>query len=161
MDAKGNAKICDFGLCCELAPKDKLYFICGGDEYCAPEMLLNSEGYNHSVDYWSLGINAFTLLTGSYPFCSHESEGIGLTIQKSIIIDDLPDINETRKTKNPHLEKISKAGCDFVNELLRKYPKERLGSRNSEKIKEHSFYREINWAQLENGKIEPPIKPNV
>jgi len=123
-------------------------------------MLLGS--YNHSVDYWSLGINAFSLFVGNYPFSSHENEGVGLTIEKSIVNDPLPDLNKTRKKEHPQLKEISEAGCDFVRKLLNKNPDERLGSiTNPENIKKHDFFRKINWIQLENGKLEPPIKPNV
>ena len=161
MDSKGNAKICDFGLSFKLEPNYKIDFeICGGAEYRAPEMSLKS--YDHSVDFWSLGISAFLLLTGIFPFSSHENEGIGLTIEKSIINDPLPDLNETRKREHPQMKDISEDCCDFVKKLLNKNPDERLGSKtNFENIKEHSFYKNINWAQLENGEIEPPIKPNV
>jgi len=118
--------------------------------------------YDHAVDYWTLGINAFCMLSGEYPFCSHENEGIGLTIQKSIVNDPLPGINEILKKKHPKMQDISEAACDFVKMLLNKNPEERLGSRNNhQNIKEHPFFNEINWNQLENGELPPPIKPNV
>jgi hypothetical protein len=55
---------------------------------------------------------------------------------------------------------ISEHGCNFVCKLLKKKPAERLRSReNPEQIKEHPFFKSIDWTQLENGGLEPPIKP--
>jgi protein-serine/threonine kinase len=74
----------------------------------------------------------------------------------------VPNINEIRRKKDQEIEEISKDACDFVNKLLNKIADERLGSRkNSENIKEHSFFSKINWTQLENGGLESPFKPDV
>ena len=159
LDSKGNAKICDFGMCCKLSPNDKLKIGCGGPHYIAPEMFYGA--YNHSVDYWALGICLFCLLAGEFPF-SEDKNGINLTLTKSILSDYTPKINEIRRRKFPDMEEISESAWDFVNKLLNKVPEERLGSRNNpENIREHDFFSKIDWAQLENGDSEPPIKPYV
>ena len=41
--------------------------ICGTPEYLAPEILL-SKGYNNVVDFWSLGIVFYEMITGKTPF---------------------------------------------------------------------------------------------
>lgn len=42
---------------------------CGTIEYMAPEVVdRTDEGYDETVDWWSLGVIAFELLTGCSPF---------------------------------------------------------------------------------------------
>ena len=158
MDSKGNAKICDFGICCKLALDETTESDCEGDFFRSPEML--NGPYNHSVDFWSLGINVFYMMTQYFPF--QEDKAKSLTIKESIINGALPNINEKRKLIDPKFEKISKNGCDFVENLLIKDPVQRLGSsKNPQRIKNHAFFSSINWTHLENGEIEAPIKPDV
>jgi len=38
-------------------------------------------------------------------------------------------------------------------------PERRLGARGN--IRQHAFFREINWEALEERRIEPPFKPRV
>jgi hypothetical protein len=64
--------------------------------------------------------------------------------------------------KDAEKEEITENACDFVKKLLNKNPNKRLGSiKISQSIKEHPFYSKIDWTQLENSVLVPPIKPNV
>jgi len=38
-------------------------------------------------------------------------------------------------------------------------PERRLGARGN--IRQHAFFREINWEALEERRMEPPFKPRV
>ena len=126
----------------------------------APEMITGS--YNNTVDFWSLDVLLFHMFSGDYSFKSHEDEGIGLTIFKSIVNEDMPNINEIYKKNCPEKEEITETACDFVKQLLNKDLNKRLGSiSNPQNIKQHQFYSSIDWIQLENGVLEPHLKPNV
>lgn len=75
VDHDDTLKISDFGLASMkggLAGSDLLYTICGTEQYCAPEVVLDSaSGYSGAkVDAWSCGIILHQLLTGRLPFAS-------------------------------------------------------------------------------------------
>jgi serine/threonine protein kinase len=63
----GNeVRVIDFGLSCNLSESRSLE-ICGSPGYLAPEMLAGYS-YDTKVDYFSLGVILFMLLSGRQPF---------------------------------------------------------------------------------------------
>lgn len=157
MDKNGIAKIIDFGCSKDL----KIHFVTreyppDTYEYYPPEIidqktycLKKNAPFDYRVDFWAFGICIYRLLTGCYPFKNH----------KSIIQDEMPDPNQTRKVKSDRY-KINKWTHDFVFRLLKKDPDERLGYLYLfENLKNHQFFKDISWEGIENLKIKPPIKP--
>lgn len=55
----------DFGFAKKIRCGQKTWTFCGTPEYVAPEIILN-KGHGLSVDFWSLGILIFELLTGRF-----------------------------------------------------------------------------------------------
>ena len=79
LDRAGNVKITDFGLSKRVSSYDfqpgsieaSTATFCGTPEYLSPEMIVHrrsGSGYGREVDWWSLGIVCFELLTGWPPF---------------------------------------------------------------------------------------------
>ena len=55
MDLDGHIKISDFGLSKILdKPDGKAFTLCGTPQYISPE-ILETKGYDKTVDWWSLG----------------------------------------------------------------------------------------------------------
>ena len=81
-DRSENAKpkISDFGLSKVIGPNELGHSSVGTLCYAAPEILLG-QPCGKEVDYWSLGVIIFLLLSGSLPFDSHEDKEV---IKKTI-----------------------------------------------------------------------------
>ena len=75
-------------------------------------------------------------------------------------IDGIADI-VTFEADNEH--EIEKGWCfessDFINRLLIRKAKDRLGYYGPEQVKEHDWIKNFNWADLYNKKINAPFKP--
>lgn len=58
---------------------------------------------------------------------------------------------------------ISKESKELCKAFLVKEPQRRLGSGiNDEiRIKDHSFFRRIDWQKIANKEIQPPYKPHI
>ncbi len=56
-------------------------------------------------------------------------------------------------------DELSPEAHDLVTKLLIIDPKKRLGYNGAEEVKQHPFFKGINWDQLYNE--EPPITPDV
>ncbi len=68
IDFDGHARLGDYGLCkINLEYYDLTYSYCGSEEYMAPEVRTEN-GYNYSVDFYTLGSFAYELVNGVPPY---------------------------------------------------------------------------------------------
>lgn len=68
IDYNGHIALCDFGLCkLNMTEKERTNTFCGTPEYLAPELLLG-QGYTKNVDWWTLGVLLYEMMTGLPPF---------------------------------------------------------------------------------------------
>lgn len=147
LDSKGHSKLCDFSLCKILPPDGKTNSVSGTENYMAPEILKN-QYYGYPVDFWSLGVCVYFMLTGTEPFKN----------SVEVLSNQIEDLNILREKGN----EIDEITCEFVNKLLTENPYERLGSKtNNQNILNDPFFNSIDWNRLENGQIKPAITPNV
>ncbi|KAJ2454707.1 hypothetical protein EV183_001291 [Coemansia sp. RSA 2336] len=147
----GHLVLTDFGLSkTALGDDGRTNTFCGTPAYMAPEVLESSESYDLSVDWWSLGILLYEMLTGSVPFKGKAPGQIAKNIAKMKI--NYP------KYMTPDAK-------DLIIRLLRKKPSQRIGygSKGVENIKKHRFFRKVDWVQLEKNheQFSPPIVPQV
>ena len=73
-------KLCDFGFARIIGEKSFRRSVVGTPAYLAPEVLLN-QGYNRSLDMWSVGVIMYVSLSGTFPF--NEDEDIKDQIQNA------------------------------------------------------------------------------
>jgi serum/glucocorticoid-regulated kinase 2 len=68
IDYNGHIALCDFGLCkLNMKENERTNTFCGTPEYLAPELLLG-QGYTKTVDWWTLGVLLYEMMTGLPPF---------------------------------------------------------------------------------------------
>lgn len=65
-------KISDFGLA-RFINNEVMTTQCGTPGYVAPE-ILKGQGYDKAIDYWSLGVIIYIMLSGQPPFYSENNE---------------------------------------------------------------------------------------
>ncbi|KAI9699554.1 MAG: serine/threonine protein kinase psk1 [Bogoriella megaspora] len=148
LDAEGHLLLTDFGLSKVALDDTRCNSVLGTIEYMAPEVI-QGQDYGMAVDYWSLGAIGFDLLTGSPPFSGANHAKIQDKILKSKLV--LPYF-------------LGPDAKDLLTRLLRKEPKKRLGAnmpKDLQTIKNHRFFRKIDWKKLEHRELEPPIKPLI
>mmetsp|Transcript_6975 Transcript_6975/g.12760 ORF Transcript_6975/g.12760 Transcript_6975/m.12760 type:complete len:483 (-) Transcript_6975:36-1484(-) len=118
----------------------------GTPDYIAPEVF-TQQGYNETVDWWSVGVILFEMLIGYPPFYSDEPS---LTCQKIV---------HWKKTlRIPPEAQLSPAAVDLILSLMRD-PHERLGSNGVEEIRSHPFFIGIDWNHLRD--VEAPFIPEI
>mmetsp|Transcript_2782 Transcript_2782/g.7467 ORF Transcript_2782/g.7467 Transcript_2782/m.7467 type:complete len:436 (-) Transcript_2782:119-1426(-) len=144
----GHLKLTDFGFA-KYIKTDKTYTICGTAAYMAPEIIRNSgkSGYGLMVDWWSVGILTFELLSGRPPFDDNEEEEIYKMILKG------------HAQYPPVMDKVAR---DFIMRLLTPDPMRRLGSPDCGiSIRQHKFFNNIAWDDVDAGRLEPPWTPGI
>uniref|UniRef100_A0AAR2M3U7 non-specific serine/threonine protein kinase n=1 Tax=Pygocentrus nattereri TaxID=42514 RepID=A0AAR2M3U7_PYGNA len=154
LDSEGHVVLTDFGLSKEFLEeeKERTYSFCGTIEYMAPEIIRGKAGHGKSVDWWSLGILMFELLTGASPFTLEGERNSQSEVSKRIL-----------RCEPPFPSLIGPVAQDLIRKLLVKDPHKRLGSgpRGAEDIKSHPFFKGLSWADLEQKKVVSPFKPEL
>ena len=145
IDSDGHVKIADFGLVkTQMFGDATTSTFCGTPEYIAPEMIQQLP-YNKSVDWWSYGVLCYEMLTSIPPFYDENTN----KMYKNILKGDIH-----------YPSHLSQEAVDFLSKLFCRDPGSRLGSQNDvEDIKQHPFFKDLNWDDVYNKKYEPEWKP--
>jgi serine/threonine protein kinase len=124
-----DIKLADFGYASYFDKNKGLDAILGTPLYLAPEILM-SQNYNEKVDIWSLGIMAYELCAGVYPFEFEENEESLFTaiLTQKISFD------------TPALKKLSPDAVDFLQKCLQRNMNDRS---DAEKLLEHDWIKRM------------------
>ncbi|CAN0902232.1 Probable serine/threonine protein kinase IREH1 [Linum grandiflorum] len=107
----------------------------GTPDYLAPEILLGT-GHGFTADWWSVGVILFELIVGIPPFNAEHPQ---------IIFDNILN----RKIPWPEVpDEMSPEARDIIDRLLTEDPHMRLGARGASEVKQHVFFKNINWDTL-------------
>ncbi|KAK9473814.1 camp-dependent protein kinase [Dipodascopsis tothii] len=145
LDRTGHIKITDFGFAKEVP--DVTYTLCGTPDYIAPEVV-TTKAYNKSVDWWSLGILIFEMLTGYTPFYdqtpmkTYENILVCQVKYPSYILPDARNLLETLITKD-----LSRRLGNLVH--------------GPADVKNHPWFKEVVWEKLLAKDIETPYEPPI
>ncbi|KAK3521819.1 hypothetical protein QTP70_018550 [Hemibagrus guttatus] len=148
LDEHGHVRISDLGLACDFSKK-KPHASVGTHGYMAPEVLQKGTAYDSSADWFSLGCMLFKLLRGHSPFRQHKTK-------------DKHEIDRMTLTMNVELpDSFSAELKSLLEGLLQRDVAKRLGcqGRGASEVKEHLFFKGIDWQQVYLQKYSPPLIP--
>ena len=142
LDRAGHVTLTDFGLA-KRDVRDTTHTFCGTPEYMAPE-LIQKKGHGYAVDWWSLGIFLYEMVSGLPPFYTQN-----VTEMYELILNRPLTFPNHFSADLKHL----------LTRLLDRDPEKRMQS--GEEFKKHPFFRDINFDRLLRREITPEFVPDV
>lgn len=144
VDIEGYPKVIDFGTAKVLT--GRTYTIVGTPQYMAPEVILGN-GYSFSVDYWSLAILIYEMLSGRLPF------GENLTDPYEVYEEVLEG-----ELKFPAFFDHKPAVKELLSKMLSHNPSERL---SGEHLQNYPWFRHYDSEALLCRTVKTPFLPHL
>jgi serine/threonine protein kinase len=141
MDKNKYFNVIDFSFSIDYSQKDnkKKYFntfVC-----VTPPEMLELKKYDYNSDYYRLGSLIYYLIFKKYPF--------SVKLEKNI---------KNLKVNYKDAKNYSENCIDFINKLIISDPKKRIGFKDINELKNHSWFNGYDWNNLEKKKLNSPFK---
>ncbi|KAH8069899.1 cAMP-dependent protein kinase [Aureococcus anophagefferens] len=150
IDARGYARVVDFGFAKVLPADAMTYTILGTPEYLSPECVLG-QGYRSDVDLWAFGVLVYEMLRGRSPFCPPNP-------------DDTMAVFRLITAAKVRIPPSMDAGAALRHGRVRRDRRKRLGDQNgAPDIKASAVFSFLNgdWAALRAKDIPAPHVPDL
>ena len=149
-DDKGYLHLTDFGISRKIRKGKTILEKSGTPGYISPEILLNKP-QNFSSEFFSLGVICYELLMGKKPFNGKNKKKIA----EKILYKNI------KLTKKNIPENYSNTMGDFINKLLKRNMKERLGYKSIDEIINHPWLEGVEWEIIESKLVNSEYIPFV
>ncbi|KAJ0647466.1 putative mitogen-activated protein kinase kinase kinase STE-STE11 family [Helianthus annuus] len=126
VDPNGEIKLADFGMAKHITNCTSMLSFKGSPYWMAPEVVMNTNGYNLAVDIWSLGCTVLEMATSKPPWGQYEGVAAIFKIGNSKDMPEIPD----------HLSNNAKS---FIKQCLQRDPSLRP---TAAKLLDHPFIRD-------------------
>lgn len=107
----------------------------GTPDYLAPESILGT-GQDSMVDWWALGVICYEFLYGYPPFHAETPDKVFENILSRNIDWHKDEIH------------LPEEAYDFMERLLTLDPDQRLGRNGPEEVRQHPFFKDLDWEKL-------------
>ena len=149
-DSKGFIHLTDFGIAYDLSSDPEIRDTSGTPGYMAPEIFTHSQ-QTFAVDYFALGVITYELMMRKRPYKSVERKGYKEEVLSKEIRLKKVDLPRQRGWSDYSV-------IDFINGLLKRKAKERLGYNSITDIIYHPWLKDVNWENIYNKTESPPFE---
>jgi hypothetical protein len=119
--------------------------VCGTPEYMAPEVI-REEGHGRPVDYWALGIIIYEMIVGKTPWSEMDMTDMFISVLTKPV---------------PFPKYVSNSAKHLIEGLMSKDPNTRMGVNGADEVKNHPFFKTVNWGKIGAEQCKPPFIPEV
>eukprot|EP01065_Artemidia_motanka_P022387 TRINITY_DN26583_c0_g1_i1.p1 TRINITY_DN26583_c0_g1~~TRINITY_DN26583_c0_g1_i1.p1 ORF type:complete len:889 (+),score=126.45 TRINITY_DN26583_c0_g1_i1:59-2725(+) len=142
LSKEGHCMLTDFGFATRGSERDRRS--CGTLAYMAPEVIAQ-QPCTCKVDWWSLGVLVFIMMTGSYPFLRQDARQTAQAICSAQILF-------------PPQPRVKGAAVMLIGDLLRKSPENRVSS--LQQACEQPWFQDVDWDKYLDEAVPPPFVPD-
>mmetsp|Transcript_24320 Transcript_24320/g.52721 ORF Transcript_24320/g.52721 Transcript_24320/m.52721 type:complete len:382 (-) Transcript_24320:40-1185(-) len=159
LDSDGHLKIIDLGLSKQLAKRETRnrrfgfsFSMCGTSYYMSPEMI---KGVGHSLvsDWWQVGTLLYELLVGKPAFTGKTQRAIHDRVLSGTPADYGVVSKIAEGKESPEDVKLV---INLLEALLVNEPGDRLGRQGPAAVKNHPFFRTVDWKKVHDREQELP-----
>lgn len=141
MDKNKYFNVIDFSFAIDYAQKDNKEKYFNTYKNVTPPEMLNFEKFDYNSDYYRLGSIIYYLIFKKYPY----------TVK---LENNITNIYVNYKD----VKYYSRNCIDFINKLIISDPKKRIGFKDINELKNHSWFNGYDWNNLEKKKLKSPFK---
>lgn len=121
---------------------ERTFTICGMADSLAPEIVLG-KGHGLSADWWGLGVLIYFMLQGEMPFGSWRE-------------NELDTFARIAKGQFNFSQSCSSEAIDLITKLLNIDETKRLGNDGPSSVKNHPWFKDVDWEALVDRTIPVP-----
>ena len=142
INSDNHIKLADFGLAKEgIIDTSMTKSFCGSPAYLSPEMIIRKSA-GKSADMYGIGAVLYEMIRGTPPFYSNDIRTLYRNITQSKLV--LPEF-------------FSIELKDLLKQLLCKDPYKRIGVLDKIELKNHIWFKGLDWDKLSKKEIQPPL----